>query len=547
MDSADEAEHNSEEEKEYDTDEEEIVLQYEDFSEDDTSSCDESDVPLQERWDNFKKNFAWRNDSFNPIVHEFVDPNAGVQDNTGLYADSSVLQIFEFFYCSDVMEMICAMTNLHHDECLEARKQSNKLKKRSRISCWSDVKTEELYIFYALSILMGILKKPKIRMYWSKDPLLKTPAFNSHMSRDRYLNISRYLHYSENLSNDKLRKIRDLFETFNEKYKAAFRPGSKVSVDESLLKFKGRLAFRQCNLSKRGRFGIKLYKCCDAKSGYVYNASIYIGHEVENESKLIGVSGKVVKKMMGDLSKQGRTIFLDNWYSSPSLFSVLHKEKNNVIGTVRLNRKYMPQTDKKYLKKIPKGQVKTFCSDTMIAMLWRDKKIVSKLSTCQTAELVDTGKLNRKTGEAVTKPKCVIEYNDNMGGVDKCDQVIAPYQIPRKTLRWYQKIAANVLDTVIFNSHIIYDHLHGKKTPHLDFRIMLIREIISKYGKKDEKSDDEPDNRHRLCKIQSHDDKRKRLRCHLCRERGKRTDTTWCCAGCDDVPICKDCYRNHEK
>ena len=58
----------------------------------------------------------------------------------------------------------------------------------------------------------------------------------------------------------------------NEKFKKAYKPKAKVSIDETLLKFKGRLGIRQCNLSKRARFGIKIYKCCCSDSGYVYNA-----------------------------------------------------------------------------------------------------------------------------------------------------------------------------------------------------------------------------------------------------------------------------------
>lgn len=311
------------------SDTEVIILQDDSLLKDDDSSDEESDVPLQERWDNFQKNFLWEyNVDFDPIVHEFSDPKVGIQSNIGLTSISSALEIFEFFYSENITDMICNMTNIYHTETLEGKKQSGNLKKRARISEWKEITRQDLMVHYALTILMGLVKKPSIELYWSTDPLIHSPIFNAHMSRDRYQIISRYLHYSEDdNSGDKLRKIRGLFEALNEKFKEAFRPGEKISVDESLVKFKGRLAIRQCNLSKRARFGMKLYKCCDANTGYVYNASVYIGKEEESENKIIGVSRKVVKKMIADLSGFGRTIYLDNWYSSPALFSQLHKKK----------------------------------------------------------------------------------------------------------------------------------------------------------------------------------------------------------------------------
>ena len=43
-----------------------------------------------------------------------------------------------------------------------------------------------------------------------------------------------------------------------ERYCHVFSPGKDVSLDESLVLFKGRLSFQQYIRSKRARFGIKL-------------------------------------------------------------------------------------------------------------------------------------------------------------------------------------------------------------------------------------------------------------------------------------------------
>ena len=39
---------------------------------------------------------------------------------------------------------------------------------------------------------------------------------------------------------------------------------------------------------------------------------------------------------------KGHTVYTDSWYRSPTLFHYLQSRKTNAVGTVRLNRKFMP-------------------------------------------------------------------------------------------------------------------------------------------------------------------------------------------------------------
>lgn len=74
------------------------------------------------------------------------------------------------------------------------------------------------------------------------------------------------------------------------------------------------------------------------------------------------------------------------------------------------------------------------------------------------------------------KPIDVKEYNNNMGGVDRLDQMTAYYSSPRKTIRWYKKVLFHLLDMAVWNSYFLYrkyqivfstvqefaDHVNGK-------------------------------------------------------------------------------------
>lgn len=43
-----------------------------------------------------------------------------------------------------------------------------------------------------------------------------------------------------------------------------------------------------------------------------------------------------------DLLGNGYKLYLDNWYSSSTLFHILMAHKANAVRTVRANRKFMP-------------------------------------------------------------------------------------------------------------------------------------------------------------------------------------------------------------
>jgi hypothetical protein len=49
-------------------------------------------------------------------------------------------------------------------------------------------------------------------------------------------------------------------------------PYRNLSIDESLIKFKGRLSWKQYIPSKRSRFGMKTFTIVDAKTGFILNS-----------------------------------------------------------------------------------------------------------------------------------------------------------------------------------------------------------------------------------------------------------------------------------
>ena len=84
-------------------------------------------------------------------------------------------------------------------------------------------------------------------------------------------------------------------------------------------------------------------------------------------------------------------------------------------------------------KKLKKGEV-TFRRDQEILLnSHQDKRLVNMISTLHTAQVVETTK--RRTGVAKKKPRCIIDYNSHMHGVDTADQYLAYYPFIRKTVK----------------------------------------------------------------------------------------------------------------
>lgn len=58
---------------------------------------------------------------------------------------------------------------------------------------------------------------------------------------------------------DRLYKVRFVVDHFNNKMTEIYSPGKELSLDESMVLWRGRLFFRQYILGKRHKYGIKLY------------------------------------------------------------------------------------------------------------------------------------------------------------------------------------------------------------------------------------------------------------------------------------------------
>ena len=181
--------------------------------------------------------------------------------NVRLPNNATCLDYLELYLTEEILKSIVTETNRFSKQFFETTAQT------SYTELWQPVDVPEMKVFFGLCILMGIVHKPSLPMYWSKDELFSTPIFSKVMRRDRFYLILKFLHFNDNEdptydkddeNRDRLHKLRPFVDKLRERFQKVYTPGPNLSVDESLVLFKGRLHFKQFIRTKRARFGIKL-------------------------------------------------------------------------------------------------------------------------------------------------------------------------------------------------------------------------------------------------------------------------------------------------
>ena len=94
---------------------------------------------------------------------------------------------------------------------------------------------------------MGIVREPEIHDYWSRSDLLHYSPIANRISRHRFEEITRYLHFTDNTTLpargqpgfNRLQKVKELLDMVRSQFSAVYNPHSCLSVDEAMIPYKG--------------------------------------------------------------------------------------------------------------------------------------------------------------------------------------------------------------------------------------------------------------------------------------------------------------------
>ena len=121
-----------------------------------------------------------------------------------------------------------------------------------------------------------------------------------------------------------------------------------------------------------------------------------------------------IRRLMEGLERKGHHLYMDNYYSGPILYKDLHRKGIGACGTVRVNRKGMPEEWIKNKSKqrkgdeMKKGEVRTRdLGDKLTALQWKDKRLISMISSINNDEIISKRRRTRLVNggrEEIHKP-----------------------------------------------------------------------------------------------------------------------------------------------
>ena len=362
-------------------------------------------------------------------------------------------------------------------------------KKHCRLNSWVDTTPSDIKLFIAHILLMGLVKKPDLEKYWNTKSKTNIPFFGQYMSRNQFQSVLWNFHVNDDSQNpprgrpghDALCKIRPFVDMLERNFMYAYKPSKALSFDEACCPFKGRLRFRVYNPMKPNRFHIKLFQVSEANSGYIVGFHVYTGKNdacISNASNPLDQEcSKTTKIVLGllestNLLDKGHHVYMDNYYSSPELFSELYFRQTYACGTVRQNHKGLPNAVKK--AKLEPLQSFFLRNGPLLCLKWSGekkkstKKPVTILSTIHEASELLMRKKDAH-GNRIPKPVAIHQYTQNMAGVDISDQYMSFHVALRKSMKWSPKLFFHFLNMVILNAYLLSKKFGKKKMSKHDY------------------------------------------------------------------------------
>ena len=116
--------------------------------------------------------------------------------------------------------------------------------------------------------------------------------------------------------------------------------------------------------------------------------------------------------------------------------------------------------------------------------------IIYFLSTMHAAATSTPSNISRTMADGTRKdvpcPPCLSDYQRDMRGVDRGDQLIGYYNIGRRSRKWWKRLFSYLVEVCALNAFILYKHAHehssrADKYDYLGFRIALMEGLVGSF------------------------------------------------------------------
>ena len=379
---------------------------------------------------------------------------------------NSPLEFFQFFLPQSLIQQWVEYTNTNATQ-------------HYAINAWQ-TNSDELYAFIGAQIYMGIINLPQLDMYWTE---LYHQTFITHLfTRRRFKELLRFFcvsppHPSPALY-DPLPHVRSFIHTLNRFFAAAYQPSCHLVIDEAIVAYKGRSGIKQYIPMKPHKWGYKIW--CLSNENYLLHFEVYEGKAANSSEH--GATYDTVMRMVQSYTHMQHILFIDSYFTSPTLLNSLKQKGILVCGSVRRNRKGLPVITKRQMKEMKQGEwIQYQQNDTSLAV-WKDQRVV--LILYNHISPLETAALDRRTASGdkvpIACPKAVRDYFYQARSVDVMNQLHYSYPIGRKSKRCWPRLVWWLIDMCILNAFKLWSigQSHAKQ---LNFREQLMFELTDSF------------------------------------------------------------------
>ncbi|KAK7103038.1 hypothetical protein V1264_021168 [Littorina saxatilis] len=297
---------------------------------------------------------------------------------------------------------------------------------------WVACDSVEIEALFGLMLFLGVRKQNMLSTSEVWDPIDGISLVRACMSINRFKTLMSCLRFDDKSTRsarrgkDTFAPFRDMWDQFNNNLSKHYIAGPLLTIDEQLVPFRGRCNFLQYLPSKPDRYGIKIFWIADSSNCFPLFGIPYLGRPI-GQDRQVNLGRNTALQLAQPFFKSGHNVTCDNYFTDFSLAEGCLKNGLTVVGTVRTNKRFLPEPFKSK-KGLPLHGNEFAYGTTATLVNYQGKR---NKNTVVLSSMHEKGVV--EAGAPKNKPEIILFYNSTKGAVDALDKMAHTYTSKRVT------------------------------------------------------------------------------------------------------------------